>query len=295
MARSITLIIRPGLPAAQLEELGAGVAALRAAGHLVRVRVAFEPGDVRRFARAAGLGGCEVVAAAGGDGTVNAVVNGLMAVERPVALAVVPLGTGNDFANELKLPNVPAEALAVAAEGRCVTVDVARVNRRCFINVSTGGFGAEATQATSRVVKRRLGRLAYVLRGARQLRRFRPARAKFRADGRVVHEGEFLFFGVGNGNRTGGGTRITPRADMSDGKLDLMVVGKVSRLELLALLPDLRAGTHLQSEHVRYFRAHEVIVECRGTVPVNADGEAVAGRTFRYDLLERPLNVLVPG
>jgi diacylglycerol kinase (ATP) len=110
-----------------------------------------------------------------------------------------------------------------------------------------------------------------------------------------VHQGEFVFFAVGNGSLTGGGTRIAPRADVRDGKVDVVVVGGVSRLDFLALLPDLRAGTHLESPDVAYFRAHTFEVVAEGPLRVNADGEAVAGTTFRYDVLERPQRVLVPG
>jgi diacylglycerol kinase (ATP) len=174
-----------------------------------------------------------------------------------------------------------------------VPVDVARVNRRCFINVSTGGFGADATRGASRMAKRRLGALAYLVHGARRLMDFEPSPARFVVDGEVVHDGPFIFFAVGNARWTGGGTRVTPRADHGDGKLDVVVVTGDSRLDFLTLLPDLRAGTHLESPDVRYLRASVFEVESAARIPVNADGETVAGRSFRYSLDEVRLPVMV--
>lgn len=294
MGKQITLIIRPPRDEERLAELRRGVTALRAAGHRVTARMTFEAGDARRFARGAALRGCDVVAAAGGDGTINEVVNGLAAAGGAAALAVIPLGTANDFARGLGVPEAVEPALWLAAGGRSVAADLARVNRRCFINVSTGGFGAEATQNASRAAKRRLGRLAYLFRGARKLMEFRPWRARFRADGEVVHDGEFVFFAVGNASLTGGGTRIAPRAEVADGQLDITVVRGLSRLDFMALLPDLRAGSHMESPEVSYFRAHTFEVETETALSVNADGEAVAGSTFRYDVLDRALQIIVP-
>jgi YegS/Rv2252/BmrU family lipid kinase len=293
--RRITIVLRPSPDESRMDELRAAVEAVRARGHRVRVRMTFEAGDARRFARSAALGGCDVVVAAGGDGTLNQVVNGLTAAGTRTALSVLPLGTANDFARTLNLPDDLEGALRLAAEGGTAEVDVARVNRRCFINVSTGGFGAAATQEASRSVKRRLGVLAYVLNGARTLMDFEPGSAVFRADGRVVHSGRFIFFAVGNARWTGGGTRVTPHADPGDGKLDIVVVRGGSRVQLLRLLPALRSGSHLDSPDVTYLRANTFEVEAGTRIPVNADGELVAGRHFRYGLLQRTIPVVVGG
>ncbi|HSJ10820.1 MAG TPA: diacylglycerol kinase family protein [Longimicrobiales bacterium] len=295
MNKRIALVVRPPTEETRLAELRAGAESLRRSGHDVAIHMTGKAGDARRMARDAALEGCEVVVAAGGDGTVNEVVNGLARAGRECALAVVPLGTANDFARGLGIPPDIASALRVAADGTAVPADVARVNRRCFINVSTGGFGADATQEASRSVKRRLGQLAYVIRGARKILDFRNARGLFRADGRVVHDGEFAFFAVGNSSMTGGGTMVAPRAEVADGQLDITIVKGLSRLDFMALLPDLRAGSHMESPDVLYLRAHRLEVETAGDVAVNADGEAVAGTTYRYDLLGRPLLVMRPG
>src|SRR5690606_12081190 len=119
----------------------------------VHPRITFEEGDARRFARDAAADGCDLVIAAGGDGTVNEAANGLHAHRESEGdggalpcLGIIPLGTGNDLAAALELPNGVAEATRTAVGGRAVEVDVGMVGERCFLNVSTGGFGAEATE-----------------------------------------------------------------------------------------------------------------------------------------------------
>lgn len=290
----IVLIIRPPGDEERVERLRVVVKELRAQGHRVQARMTFETSDATRFARQAAHMRADVVVAAGGDGTINEVVNGLALARWQPRLGVVPFGTANDFATGLGLPTEPEEAVRVALEGQTVLIDVGRVNRRCFINVSTGGFGAEATEQAPRETKRRLGPLAYVLSGARKLVEFRLKRARFRADGALVHDGDFTFFAVGNARLTGGGTRIAPRAEVSDGKLDVVVVRGVSRMDFLALLPDLRAGTHIESPDVLYFRAHRFDVEAPELIAVNADGEPLRARRYRYVVLDRPLQLMIP-
>jgi lipid kinase YegS len=286
------MVVRPPADEARLEALREAVASVRSRGHRVNVRLTFEGGDARRYARSAARAGWDVVVAAGGDGTVNEVVNGLARVRSPTALGLVPLGTANDFAGSLGIPEDVTEALRLAAEGATQPVDIARVNRRCFINVSTGGFGADTSQSAGRALKKWLGGFAYVLRGVKQIVTFDIPEGTFRVDGDVVHEGPFVFFAVGNARRTGGGTPLTPLARVGDGRLDIMLVHGMSRWQFMRLLPDLRAGTHLDSPYVSYYRADDFAVSTRGVVAVNADGEAVAGESFRYDVLARPLSVV---
>ncbi len=290
----IALIIRPTGDDDRVQRLESVAAQLRAAGHDVESTVTAEPGDATRLARRAAASRVEVVVSAGGDGTVNEVVNGIAQARWQPRLVIVPLGTANDFATGLGLPTDPGEAVEVALRGRTILVDVGRVNRRCFINVSTGGFGAEATEAAPEASKRRLGPLAYLLTGARELVEFRMRQARFRADGRVVHDGDFVFFAVGNAPLTGGGTRIAPRAEISDGEFDVVVVGGVSRMDFLALLPDLHAGTHIESPGVLYLRARELDVESPEPIPVNVDGEPLRARKYHYEVLDRPLRLMVP-
>lgn len=294
MGLKIALIIRPPGDAGRVDELREAVRRLRAAGHAVAPRLTFEAGDAVRFAREAAGARVDLVIAAGGDGTVNEVVNGIGWSRWQPRLGIVPIGTANDFAAGLGIPHDVEGAVRIAVSGRPIAVDVARVNRRLFVNVSTGGFGAEATEHAPLETKRLLGPLAYLVTGVREFVELHPARARFTIGGKRFYEGEFLLYAVGNARRTGGGSLLTPRAEFGDGKLDVMVVEAMPRLEFLALLPDLRAGTHLGSPGVRYAQAPSVVVTAAHELSVNADGEPMRARRFRYTLRPRPLTAMVP-
>lgn len=292
---TIAIILHPRDGDEHLEELRGVVSRLRRRGHRVLPRLTFEEGDAARLAREAARVHADVVVAAGGDGTVNEVVNGLVRSRWQPRLAIAPLGTANDFASALDLPTRLDEALDVAIRGRPLAIDVGRVNNRSFINVSTGGFGAVTAESTPVETKRMLGPLAYLIAGVREFVEFRSAVATFLdARGRVIFAGEFLFFAVGNGPRTGGGSRVTPFARLDDGLLDLVVVPAMPRLDFLALLPDLRAGTHLGKAGIVYARAPTFTIRPTTSIAVNTDGEPLRARRLRYSIHPRPLTLMAP-
>jgi lipid kinase YegS len=290
----IALVVRPPGNEALVEELRAAVKMLRASGHHVEPRMTFETFDAVRFARVAARRRYDLVLAAGGDGTINEVVNGVVRCDWQPRLGIIPIGTANDFARTLGLPDEPEDAIDVALGGRPAAVDVGEVNRRCFINVSTGGFGAEATESAPLESKRKLGRLAYLLTGARKLVHMESASARFVGDAGEIYGGEFFFFAVGNARRTGGGQLVAPRARLGDSLLDVVIVPALPRLDFLALLPDLRAGTHLDSPDVLYVQTRTLEVHADAPLRVNADGEPMRARSFCYRILERPLSVMMP-
>jgi YegS/Rv2252/BmrU family lipid kinase len=133
----------------------------RVAGHRIDVRVTWEKGDARRFAAEAGE--VDLLIAAGGDGTLNEVVHGLMDLSvaaRPI-LGVVPLGTANDFATGCGIPRDPEKALALCVKGYGVPIDVGKANEHWFINAASVGFGAKVTATTPPELKQLLGPTAY--------------------------------------------------------------------------------------------------------------------------------------
>lgn len=293
--QKIALIIRPFGDQVELEPFRRVVLEWRERGHEVVPRLTFERSDAARFALAAKRAGFDRVIAAGGDGTVNEVVNGLTREPgRRPRLAVVPVGTANDFAADLEIPEEIEVAMRVAVEGRERTVDVANVNGRRFINVSTGGFGAEATEETSSEIKRRLGAWAYVITGVQKFVELKPVKARFDTDGGMVYRGRFLIFAVGNARRTGGGSRLTPKARFGDGKLDLLIVPEMPLMEFVGLLPELRAGTHADNPNIRYVQSSFVRVRARERLTISADGEPIHDRRFDYRLEDQPLRVMVP-
>lgn len=294
MGLDITMIMHSRGDRELEESLREIVQRLRAGGHTVRPRLTFEAGDAERFATEGTRLRCDLILAAGGDGTVNEVVNGLGRARWQPRIGVLPVGTANDFATGLGIPEDLEAAARIALGGRPLPVDLARVNRRYFVNVSTGGFGARATERTPLETKRVLGPLAYVITGVREFVELHPTRARFLTNGEAFYAGRFLLFAVGNGRQTGGGSVLTPRAAYGDGKLDVLVVKDMPRLEFLSLLPELRAGRHLGRPGVLYTQTPRLEVESAETLSVNADGEALRARRLRYTLRDRPIIVMTP-
>lgn len=299
------MVINPPSPEAT-EEIRGAVETLRAAGHAVAPRLTFEKNDGRRFAREAADGGCDLVIAAGGDGTIHEVANGIhdylaarahagqpAGPEDAPRLGIVPLGTGNDLAGALDVPADIHTAVAGAVVGRSVPVDVGLMNGEGFLNVSTGGIGAEATEETSDDVKRVLGPVAYFITGVKKFVSLEVSSARF-SDGELIHDGPFLIFAVGNSRRTGGGNWLTPRAELSDGLLDVVIVREMPRRDLLAILPELRAGRHLEHPAVIYRQVKSLTVESSEELSVNVDGEPLGGRTLRYEISPHQICLSLP-
>src|SRR4051812_25308420 len=187
---------------------------VREKGHHVEPHATFESGDARAIAADAAKRGVDVVAAAGGDGTVNEVVNGLDGYDVP--LGIIPLGTANDFACQVGIPSDADHAMDVILQRVPRCIDTASMNGRRFFNVSTGGVGAEAASETPADIKESLGPVAYAISGMRKFAEFRPYSARFNGDG-FSFDGEFLLFALGITRATGGGSLVTPRASVTDG------------------------------------------------------------------------------
>src|SRR5687767_2033137 len=243
---------------------------VRAKGHTVRARVTWEPGDGAVFAREAIEAGADTVVACGGDGTINEVVNGLEGTK--VALGIIPAGTANDFARQVGIPDDPSGAMDIILRRKPVVIDTAAMNGRRFLNVSTGGVGAEATAETPADAKASLGPVAYFISGLRKLAGLEPRHALFEAPGLRL-EDDFLLFAVGNARATGGGTLVTPRASVRDGLLDVCIVGALPRKEFAKLALRVKRGEHLESEGVRYLQVPWFRVTAADPLTVNLDGE----------------------
>ena len=252
---------------------------VREKGHRVQPRITWEAGDASTFAAEAAAAGADAVVALGGDGTVNEVVNGLDGTTTP--LGVIPIGTANDFARQVGIPMDVDHAMDVILRRKARAIDTGELNGRRFLNVSTGGVGAEATAETPADAKESLGILAYAITGVRKLKDLEPRTARFSGPGfdRTV---DFLLFAVGNGRMTGGGTLITPRASVTDGLLDLCVIEAMSRRVFARLSLSVKKGEHLGLPGVHYAQLPWLKVVGTEPLSVNLDGEGVEAQVCDY-------------
>ncbi len=208
---------------------------LRQAGHQVDVRVTWEQGDATRQAAEAVEREVDTVVAAGGDGTVNEVVNGLFEKSETcrTALGILPYGTANDFARSAGIPyEDPLAALRMLVSTETVPIDIGKVNETLFINVASGGFGAQITHETPAEMKNVLGGFSYFLTGVANASSLAPRPVACRGED-FEWAGDLLGIALGNGRLAGGGFGVTPHAVVNDGLLDVTIIPDVPWSQLL--------------------------------------------------------------
>jgi len=278
----------------------------RQAGMQITVRATWEGGDAADIAELSDAMGITHVIACGGDGTVSEVMNGLMRLphdRRPV-LGMVPLGSANDFATSVGLPLEPGAALAIARTLRSYPIDVVRVTAGAkeesstsyYINMTTGGFGAEITSSTPKTLKRLLGGGAYSLMGALKAWRHRSYRGTLHWDEKE-ESASLLLLALGNGRQSGGGQVLAPRAKLDDGRLDVLLVKDFSSVtELTKLISELQSFPY-EGRFVRYFTTTQLKVTTQtgdSPWPLTLDGEARCYDHFCAEVVPLALRVLLP-
>jgi diacylglycerol kinase (ATP) len=238
---------------------------------------------------------------AGGDGTINDVVNGLGRAGFPegVTLGILPAGTGNDLAATLCIPEDPDRAKDVILQNRGRWLDVARVRsdgigERFFINVATGGLGAEISDANDEELKRRWGKLSYLRASLEVARNFDVRELMLYIDGEE-RQVEAVNIAVGNCRYTGGGWPATPKANPEDGLLDVVIIENLGVTDLLNLTPAVLAESdYLDSDGVLFVRAKEIRVDTQPPgLEFTVDGEVIGNEPARFSVLPRALKVIV--
>jgi diacylglycerol kinase (ATP) len=251
-------------------------------------------GDARAAAREAAANGCDYLFVAGGDGTLNEALNGVSDVPHAMAavtFGIVPIGTGNDFATALGIPDDVDAAIDVLARRCSRAVDVGRVNGTYFVNVSAGGFIAETSEAVTGPLKTVAGKLAYLIGGAQVLLRHEPIETSCRTPSR--HQVVRLeTFAVCNSRLVGGGRLIAPDAIFDDGQLDVCLIADMPTIDFVALLRKVSSGDHVTDARVSYFRARELELTFDRQVKVNVDGQVFETDRCSYSVLPRAAKFL---
>ncbi len=255
------------------------------------------PRDAVRIAREAARAGVRRIVVAGGDGTTGEVVTGLLDAGAAGAceIALLPLGTGGDLARGLGVPRDVGEALARIAAGKTRRVDAgraeytdARGERRsvAFLNVASLGMSGLVTRLVNETPKTLGGRVSFLAGTLRALARWRSQPVTLRLDGEVVHEGRLHLATAANGSYFGGGMRVAPGAAIDDGLLDVVIVGDVSKAELLWRLPLLYRGAHVGLPNVRSLRGRRLEADAApGSVWTEIDGEPLGMLPAAYEIV----------
>lgn len=292
-------------PASGRPDGGVGWRAIEAA--LRRAGVAFDvvhterPGHGGELVQAALLDGRLHIAVAGGDGSVNEVVQGVMNAgltdTREVTLAVIPTGTGNDWARTLRITRRPADIARAIAGGRTMLHDVGAIDlagpdpaRRWFINVAGAGYDAYVTERVPRPVPGAFTYLGIALEG---LARYRAPHFRITADD-VTLEDRLLLAFVANAQYCGNRMHVVPTARIDDGRLDVLAVRELSLPAVLPKLVKLYSGRILGDRAVRHLRAERVRIETEPPAVIQADGQIVGETPAEFSVLRQALRVVVP-
>lgn len=276
---------------AQNEEVRAAVLALRERGWQLAVRLTWEGGDAAHLVQEALAAGYPTLIAGGGDGTLREVAEALALARSEASLALLPLGTANDFCRAAGIPLLPAEALALL-ERPPQRIDLGEVDGQLFLNMATGGFGSRVTANTSEELKKLLGGAAYFLTGLTRFSEVHSAFGRFRGPD-FAWEGDFLALGIGNGRQAGGGHVLCPQARVNDGLLDICIVPAPQ--DVVGTLGTLLSGGVLGLETVSLSaRLAWLEVDAPEGLDINLDGEPLESRHLRFAARAGALSVHLP-
>ena len=239
--------------------------------------------------------GYEFLILGGGDGSVSSVVDFL--ANHDVVLGLLPLGTANDFARTLEIPEDIEAACQAIARGKIVDVDLGLAGDNFYVNVASVGLSVEATRALSPWLKKSTGPLAYPLAAMRAFFRHEPFSARLTfpdGDNEPVEYERLLQVAVGNGRFYGGGMVVAPESGIDDRTLDIYAIELGRRRSLIGVARYLRSGDFIEVEGVHHFRTSRVRLETDPDLPINIDGEVVSRTPRDFSVAYNALDVLVP-
>ena len=271
-------------------EIGPFVEALEAGGIRIRREACNQGGRLADLIRSLKDEVSSVILG-GGDGTMHQAASGLH--DSGLPLGILPLGTANDLARSLGIPDDAENAAQVILAGRTREIDLGTVNGIPFFNVASMGLSVDVTKRLNRIMKRRFGILAYPIAAAAAVARKGRFRASIRADGEAVTVST-LQIAVGNGRFYGGGAVVDARAEIDDGMLNVYSLEPRARWRLLVMARAFRAGEHRQLREVRTLTCRTVSVTTARRQDITADGEIVASTPAHFAILPKAVRAFAP-
>ncbi|PGK52394.1 diacylglycerol kinase [Priestia megaterium] len=267
--------------------------ALEEAGYEASAFATQKKDDATKEAERASDAGFDLIVAAGGDGTVYEVINGMAKKENRPKLGILPFGTSNDFARALGISKENFQhTLDVLKAGATQKVDVGKMNQRYFINIAGGGSLTELTYEVPSKLKTVFGQLAYYVKGVEKVAQFKPYHIRANVDGNEIEE-EIMLFLVSNTNVVGGFDKLAPFADYTDGMFDVLMLRKCNVAELGRVMSRLINGEHIHDPKVLHFRASKIDIVPSKNIQINLDGELGGIAPCYFEVLPQHLEVIV--
>ena len=246
-------------------------------------------------------GGASLLVVVGGDGTVNEVANGVAGADG-VEIAVIARGTGWDFIRTFGIPHGVEEAIEVARSGRAQQVDLGRVSYRswagedvesCFANIASAGMSGAIAQRANATTKALGGKASYLWATLAVFAGWKVTEVNVSVDGET-RSGRMHDVVIANGRYFGGGMKIVPEADPGDGRLDVLLIGDLTKRDLLLTLPKTYRGRHLPHPKAELLSGVAVAVDAPAPLPIQLDGEQPGTTPVRFEVVPRALRVRVP-
>lgn len=269
-----------------LDDLGVSLDSRHAVKNPVRL-----PGIVRDVLD----DGCDLLVLGGGDGTVSAVVDEL--AHHSAALAVLPLGTANDFARTMEIPSDVQEACETVANGKLVDVDLGLAGHNYYANVASVGLASGVTHELSARLKKFAGPLAYPVATAKALVKHHPFALRLTfpdGDHEPVEADRLLQVAVGNGRFYGGGNVVAPGSGIDDRMLDVYTIEQGRTRDLVNVAYHFKSGGFVNTSAARHYRTPRVTVETDPELAINLDGEIEQRTPQHFSVAENALRIVVP-
>lgn len=233
------------------------------------------------------------VYAVGGDGTLNEVLNGMINSES--CLGFIPNGSGNDFIRSLYKGKLPRNIIKDTINGKIKPIDLAKVDDRYFINISSIGIDAEVANNARNIKKCPFisGKIAYILSAIITILMYKHKEIQLTIDSKEIKIKNTLL-ALANGRYYGGGMKVAPDADLQDGLLDICAIDKLSRAKMFILFPKLIKGKHHQIKEVTFYKGKKVTVNSEEEVTLNIDGEIVKRKNITFEIVPGGVKFIIP-
>jgi YegS/Rv2252/BmrU family lipid kinase len=294
----MTVVFNPTAGGSRRARLDATLELLRHSGCEIVLRATAAPGDAEAIARELGAAAepADIIVVAGGDGTINEAVNGLMEKQLNghagiLPLALVPLGTANVLAAEIGLPVSPAAIARTITRGPATTTYVGLANGRCFTAMAGVGFDAHVVAGVPLGLKRLLGKAAYVVEACKQLVRFRFPRYRVTVDGQVCDAASII---VAKAHFYAGRCVCAPAARIDEPEFHVCLFERGGRWNAIRYAVALAIGRLGRLSDFRILRGRSVTIEGPSDDPVQGDGDIIAHLPVRIEIAPQPLRLIVP-
>lgn len=245
---------------------------------------------LERFFASVDVNTFKKVVAAGGDGTINAIVSMMIKYDVNVPLAIFPSGTANDLAHYFDLPTDISEMLEIALNENYTWADVGMAGERCFVNVLAMGMMVDVSQKTDPNIKNTLGIMAYYLRGMAEIPKLKPIPVKLSLPDQVIDTKMYAML-VMNGRSAGGFKRAAPEAAINDGLFDVILFQSVHIGKLMPLIFSVLTGEHTENENIVFLRTDQIRIESPEEISTDVDGETGPPLPLDVRILHKRLQI----